>query len=76
MDVLLFQCPDKDNVLVSVQDVAVVELNESGSESEEEETSESESEEDVAEITERNLKLPGDRGNKKASIQVLEQGGE
>ncbi|XP_032446064.1 NOP protein chaperone 1, partial [Xiphophorus hellerii] len=60
-------------------DVAVVELNESGSESEEEEEtseSESESEEDVAEITERNLKLPGNRGNKKASIQVLEQGGE
>ncbi|XP_014857153.1 PREDICTED: uncharacterized protein C12orf45 homolog [Poecilia mexicana] len=62
-------------------DVAVVELNELGSESEEEEEtseseSESESEEDVAEITERNLKLPGDRGNKKASIQVLEQGGE
>lgn len=68
-------------MLLSVQDVAVVELNESGSESEEEEEtseseSESESEEDVAEITERNLKLPGNRGNKKASIQVLEQGGE
>lgn len=64
-------------MLLSVQDVAVVELNESGSESEEEEeTSECESEEDVAEITERNLKLPGNRGNKKASIQVLEQGGE
>ncbi|KAM4711581.1 NOP protein chaperone 1 [Anableps anableps] len=61
-------------------DVAVVELNESGSESEEdEETSESEggsdSEGDVSEITERNLKLPGDGGNKKANIQVLEQEG-
>ncbi|KAM4523942.1 NOP protein chaperone 1 [Fundulus diaphanus] len=63
-------------------DVAVVELNESDSDSEDdEETSASESEEsdsegDAAEITERNLKLPGDGGKKKANIQVLEQPGE
>ncbi|XP_021174787.2 uncharacterized protein C12orf45 homolog [Fundulus heteroclitus] len=63
-------------------DVALVELNESDSDSEDdEETSESEGEEsdsesDVAEVTERNLKLPGDGGKKKANIQVLEQPGE
>lgn len=56
-------------------DVAVVELNGSDSEWEEdEETSESDS--NVAEITETNLKLPGDRGRKKANIQVVEQEGE
>lgn len=56
-------------------DVAVVELNGSDSEWEEdEETSESDS--DDAEITETNLKLPGDGGRKKANIQVVEQEGE
>lgn len=63
------------NVLLYLQDVAVVELNGSDSEWEEdEETSESDS--DAAEITETNLKLPGDRGRKKANIQVVEQEGE
>ncbi|XP_038128862.1 uncharacterized protein C12orf45 homolog [Cyprinodon tularosa] len=54
-------------------DVAVVELNESDSESEDtEETSESDSDDVGAEITEQNLKLPGERGKKKANIQVLD----
>uniref|UniRef100_A0A3Q2TDL7 NOP protein chaperone 1 n=1 Tax=Fundulus heteroclitus TaxID=8078 RepID=A0A3Q2TDL7_FUNHE len=60
-------------------DVALVELNESDSDSEDDEESEgeeSDSESDVAEVTEKNLKLPGDGGKKKANIQVLEQPGE
>ncbi|MEQ2189339.1 hypothetical protein GOODEAATRI_024298, partial [Goodea atripinnis] len=59
-------------------DVAVVELNESGSESDDdEETSESEGESDSEpSVTEGNLRLPGDTGKKKANIQVLQQQGE
>lgn len=60
------------------QDVALVELNSSDSESEDdEESSDSEEEsdsDDEQEITEQNLKLPGDKGKKtKANIQVLDQ---
>ncbi|XP_018552726.1 uncharacterized protein C12orf45 homolog [Lates calcarifer] len=59
-------------------DVALVELNGSDSESEDdEESSDSEEEsdsDDEQEITEQNLKLPGDKGKKtKANIQVLDQ---
>ncbi|MED6286292.1 hypothetical protein CHARACLAT_004499 [Characodon lateralis] len=59
-------------------DVAVVELNESGSESDDdEETSESEGGSDSEpSVTEGNLRLPGDTGKKKANIQVLQQQGE
>lgn len=61
------------------QDVALVEL--SGSDSDvEEETSDSEedsSSSEESEITEHNLKLPGDKGKKKkANIQVVDQEGE
>lgn len=56
------------------QDVALVELSGSDSDSaDEEETSDSE-EESESEITEQNLKLPGDKAKKKkANIQVLHQ---
>ncbi|GLD48031.1 uncharacterized protein AKAME5_000207800 [Lates japonicus] len=59
-------------------DVALVELNSSDNESEdEEESSDSEEEsdsDDEHEITEQNLKLPGDKAKKKkANIQVLDQ---
>ncbi|XP_076578541.1 NOP protein chaperone 1 [Chaetodon auriga] len=62
-------------------DVALVELSGSDSDIEdEEETSDSEEESDSgeeSEITEHNLKLPGDRGTKKkANIQVVDQQGE
>ena len=59
------------------QGVALVELSGSDSDSaDEEDTSDSE-EESEGEITERNLKLPGDTGKmKKANIQVLLQQGE
>uniref|UniRef100_A0A1A8VDD6 Chromosome 12 open reading frame 45 n=2 Tax=Nothobranchius furzeri TaxID=105023 RepID=A0A1A8VDD6_NOTFU len=63
-------------------DVALLELNESDSYSEEdEETSDSEedldSEDGTREITEQNLKLPGDLGRKqKVVIQVLERQGD
>lgn len=68
----MFSCP---------QDVALVELSGSDSDTEdEEETSDSEEESDSdeeSEITEQNLKLPGDRGKKKkANIQVVDQQGE
>lgn len=61
------------------QDVALVEL--SGSDSDDEEdTSDSEDESDSgedSEVTEQNLKLPGDKGKKKkANIQVVDQEGE
>ncbi|XP_034382678.1 uncharacterized protein C12orf45 homolog [Cyclopterus lumpus] len=53
-------------------DVALVEL--SGSDAEdEEETSDSEEESDSGEVTEQNLVLPGDKGKKKANIQVLHE---
>ncbi|KAG7235821.1 hypothetical protein INR49_002120 [Caranx melampygus] len=54
-------------------DVALVEL--SGSEDEDTSSSEEESDSDEElEITEQNLKLPGDKGKKrKVTIQVLEQ---
>lgn len=63
------------------QDVAVVELNESGSSSEgDSETSDSEESDcsdDDGEVTEQNFKLPGDKGKKKkVNIQVLDQQGE
>lgn len=62
------------------QDVALVELSGSDSDTEdEEETSDSEEESnsgEESEITEQNLKLPGDRGKKKANIQVVDQQGE
>ncbi|XP_056280872.1 uncharacterized protein C12orf45 homolog isoform X2 [Pseudoliparis swirei] len=54
-------------------DLALVEL--SGSEAEEE-TSDSEEESDSGEVTEQNLILPGDKGKKKANIQVLHQQAE
>ncbi|XP_022605040.1 uncharacterized protein C12orf45 homolog [Seriola dumerili] len=62
-------------------DVALVELSGSDSASEHEEeslSSEEDSEfDDEQEITEQNLKLPGDKGKKrKANIQVLDQQGE
>ncbi|KAG8005740.1 protein C12orf45-like protein [Nibea albiflora] len=60
-------------------DVALVEL--SGSDSDDEEdTSDSEDESDSgedSEVTEQNLKLPGDKGKKKkANIQVVDQEGK
>ncbi|XP_049423100.1 uncharacterized protein C12orf45 homolog [Epinephelus fuscoguttatus] len=61
-------------------DVALVELSVSGSDSEDmEETSDSQTEEESDsgaenEITEQNLRLPGEKGKKKkANIQVLHQ---
>lgn len=63
-------------------DVALVELNGAGSSPEHySETSESEDESDCSdndgEITEQNLKLPGDKGKKKRfNIQVLDLQGE
>lgn len=59
------------------QDVALVELSGSDSEDEEEEeTSEDESDSDEEfEITEQNLKLPGDKSKKRANIQVVDQQG-
>ncbi|KAM3588139.1 uncharacterized protein V6R79_022428 [Siganus canaliculatus] len=65
-------------------DVALVELSGSDNDSEEEEdeekTSDSEEESDSSEdreITEKNLKLPGQKGKKKkANIQVVSQEGE
>ncbi|KAL3976536.1 carboxypeptidase A6 [Sarotherodon galilaeus] len=62
-------------------DVALVELNESGSSSEgDSETSDSEESDcsdDDGEVTEQNFKLPGDKGKKKkVNIQVLDQQGE
>ncbi|XP_026219493.1 uncharacterized protein C12orf45 homolog [Anabas testudineus] len=62
-------------------DVALVELSGSeGSSEDEEDLSDSEEESDSndeLEITEQNLKLPGDKGKKKkANIQVLNQKGE
>ncbi|XP_026182634.1 NOP protein chaperone 1 [Mastacembelus armatus] len=67
----------EDAQKVIEMDVALVEL--SGSDSEEEEdSSDSEEESDSDdEITEQNLKLPGDKDKKKkAHIQVLDQQGE
>lgn len=63
------------------QDVALVELSGSDSDSNvEEDTSDSEEESGSGEeskITERNLKLPGEKGKKKnANIQVVDQEGE
>lgn len=63
------------------QDVALVELSGSeGSSEDEQDLSDSEEEsdsDDEHEITEQNLKLPGDKGKKKkANIQVLDQQGE
>lgn len=65
----------------SPQDVALVELSGSDSDSKvEEETSDSEEESssnEESEITEHNLRLPGDKGKKKkANIQVVDQEGE
>ncbi|KAM9334990.1 NOP protein chaperone 1 [Symphorus nematophorus] len=62
-------------------DVALVELSGSdGDSGDEEDTSDSEEESDSgeeSEITEQNLKLPGDKGKKKAAnIQVVDQQGE
>lgn len=56
-----------------------MELSGSDSDSEEEETSDSEEESgsgEENEITEHNLKLPGNKGKKKANIQVVNQQGE
>lgn len=63
------------------QDVALVELSRSDSDSEDEDDSSNSEEEsdcdDEHEITQKSLKLPGDKGkNKKANIQVLIQQGE
>ncbi|KAM6918230.1 NOP protein chaperone 1-like [Xenentodon cancila] len=78
----------EDAERVIEMDVALVELDGSDSSSEDdEETSDSEeesdseeksdSEDDDGEITEQNLRLPGDKGKrKKVRIQVLEQLGE
>lgn len=60
----------------SCQDVALVELSGSDSDSEDEVDSSEEdsSEEQESEITEENLRLPGDKGKKKkANIQVVNQ---
>ncbi|XP_030581167.1 NOP protein chaperone 1 isoform X2 [Archocentrus centrarchus] len=62
-------------------DVALVELNGADSSPEHSETSDSEDESDCSdndsEITEQNLKLPGDKGKKKRfNIQVLDLQGE
>ncbi|XP_040007763.1 uncharacterized protein C12orf45 homolog [Xiphias gladius] len=62
-------------------DVALVELSRSDSDSEDEDDSSNSEEEsdcdDEHEITQKSLKLPGDKGkNKKANIQVLIQQGE
>lgn len=60
------------------QDVALVELSGSDSESEEDKESSSDSSEEELEsnvvLTERNLKLPGHKGKKESiNIQVVEQ---
>lgn len=57
------------------QDVALVELSGSDSDSTDvEETSDSEESDSDEEVTEENLKLPGDKDmKKKANIQVVEQ---
>lgn len=53
-----------------------MELDDSDSRSDEDEAT-SDSEDDSRELTEENLKLPGDRGEKrKANIQVLDQQGD
>lgn len=61
-------------------DVALVELSGSDSDSIDEDTSDSDEDSDSSEdveITEQNLKLPGDIGKKKkANIQVVDQTGE
>lgn len=59
------------------QDVAVVELEESDRWSSEDESTSDSDDDDGREITEKNIKLPGDRGKKKkANIQVVEQQGD
>ena len=68
-------------VSLVLQDVALVELDGSDSDSGDEETSDSEegsdSDEDDDEVTEQNLRLPGDRRRKKeVQIQEVEQDGE
>ncbi|XP_073336458.1 NOP protein chaperone 1 [Pagrus major] len=73
-------CFDIENVeeaqKVIEMDVALVELSGSDSDSEdEEETSDSEESDSGEEITEENLKLPGDKDKKKANIQVVDQQG-
>ncbi|KAG7496987.1 hypothetical protein JOB18_029362 [Solea senegalensis] len=62
-------------------DVALVELSGSDSDCDNEgdlsgSEDDSDSEEDEPKVTEQNLKLPGDKGKKKASIQVLDQQGK
>lgn len=52
-----------------------MELSGSDEEEEEEETSDSDSS-DEDEVTEQNLKLPGDKSKNKANIQVVDQNGE
>lgn len=65
--VILSPCP---------QDVALVELNESG-DSETSDSEESDCSDDDGEVTEQNFKLPGDKGKKKkVNILVLDQQGE
>lgn len=66
-----------DQMCFALQDVALVELEESDSSEEDEESSSSSSEEDSSEeelhtVTAKTLKLPGDR-KRKANIQVLEK---
>ncbi|XP_044041308.1 uncharacterized protein C12orf45 homolog isoform X1 [Siniperca chuatsi] len=68
-------------VCLLLNDIALVDLSGSDSDSkDEEETSDSEDESYSGEesgITEQNLKLPGDKGKtKKANIQVIDQQGE
>ncbi|XP_017281790.1 uncharacterized protein C12orf45 homolog [Kryptolebias marmoratus] len=64
----------KEAEKVIEMDVALVELDESD---EDDQTSESTDDDNDAEITEENLKLPGDGGKRKtANIQVLDQQGE
>ncbi len=65
--------------MFALQDVALVELEDSDS-SEEDESSSSSSEEDSSEdevqtVTAKTLKLPGDR-KRKANIQVIEKEGK
>ncbi|KAG7270680.1 hypothetical protein CRUP_030407 [Coryphaenoides rupestris] len=70
------ECVEDEAERVIQMDVALVELSssEEEEEEEEEETSDEEDsseEEEKREVTEKNLKLPGDRKKKKANIQFL-----
>lgn len=77
-------CAVNLTVVVSLQDVALVELGQSDSDSDQGDEQDSDSEDDsdsngCGEITEQNLKLPGqseERKKKKINIEVVSQQGK